>query len=66
MLFVLCMQLSAKILILNNEGIIEKIFYEPMGRKTKRAFLWLCPEKRRKKEFVHLRVKVTLVLFCII
>ena len=28
MLFVLCMRRSAKILILNKEGIVEKISYE--------------------------------------
>ena len=25
----------------------------PMSRKTKRAYLRLCPEKRRKKNLVH-------------
>ena len=28
-----------------------------MSRQTKRAYLELCPEKQRKKEFMHLRVK---------
>ena len=32
MLFVLYVQCSAKILILNKERIIEKISYEPMSR----------------------------------
>ena len=33
----------------------------PMSRWTKRAYLRLCPEKRRKKEFGPQRVKKTMV-----
>ena len=28
----------------------------PMSRLTERAYLRLCPEKGRKKEFMHLKV----------
>ena len=43
---------------LNIKGIIEKISYERRDYESvdKRAYLRLCPEKRRKKEFMHLRV----------
>ena len=54
------MRRSAKILILNKEGIIEKISYEHGAYESadEKAYLRLCPEKRKKKkEFVHLRVK---------
>ena len=47
MVFVLYVRHSAKILILNKEGIIEKISYERMSATPKRAYLRLCPEKRR-------------------
>ena len=52
------MRRSAKILILNKEGIIEKISYERRAYESvdEKTYLRLCPEKRRKKEFVHLRV----------
>ena len=56
MRFVSYMRCSAKILILNKEGIIEQISYvRPAYESVDR----LCPEKRRKKEFMHLRVKLT-------
>ena len=56
MLFVSYVRRSAKILILNKEGIIEKISYERCAYESvgERAFLRLCTEKRRKKEFMHL------------
>ena len=61
MLFELYVRRSAKILILNKERIIEKISYERRAYESveeKRAYLRLCPEKqRKKKEFMHLRVK---------
>ena len=49
------MRRSAKILILNKEGIIEKISYE---RRAYESVDGLCPEKRRKKEFMHSKVKL--------
>ena len=58
MRFVSYMRRSAKILILNKEMIIEQISYE---RRTYES----VDEKRvskvmsRKKEFMHLRVKLT-------
>ena len=63
------MRRSGKILILNK--IIKKgssktfpMSAAPMSRSTKRAYFRLCPEKkRRKKEFVHLRVNL-LGLLC--
>ena len=61
MLFVSYMRRSAKILILNKKRDHRKknsMSVAPMSRQTKRAYLRLCPEKRRKKEFMHLRVKV--------
>ena len=60
MLFVLYVRRSAKILILNKEGIIEKIAYERRAYESvdQRAYLRLCPEKRRKKYFMHLRVNL--------
>ena len=60
MLFVLYVRRSAKILILNKEGIIEKNSYERRAYQSvdeKRLSYRLCPEKRRRKEFMHLRVK---------
>ena len=56
------MRRSAKILILNKEGIIEKISYERRAYESvdEIPYLRLCPEKRRKKEFVQLRVKMEL------
>ena len=35
-----------------------------MSRYTKRAYLRLCPEKRRKKEFGPLKVGEKLQLLC--
>ena len=38
----------------DNEGIIKKkipMSVAPMSRYTKRAYLRLCPQKRRKQEF---------------
>ena len=55
MLFVLYVRRSAKILILNKEGIIEKKFYVSVDalfvyRLIGAALIGkLCPEKRRKK-----------------
>ena len=51
MRFVSYMRRSAKILILNKEGIIEKISYERCAYESvdERAYLRLCPEKRQKK-----------------
>ena len=56
------MRRSAKILILNKEGIIEKISYERRAYESVDEKS-LCPEKRRKKEFMHLRVNLTLLYF---
>ena len=56
------MRRSAKILILNKEGIIEKISYDRRAYASvneKRLSYRLCPEKTtKKKEFLYLRVKV--------
>ena len=30
----------------------------PMNRLTKRAYFWLCPEKRRKNEFGRIKVNI--------
>ena len=51
MFFVLYLRRSVQILILNEEGIIEKISYERHAyeHETKRDYLRLCPEKRQKK-----------------
>ena len=46
------MRRSAKILILNKEGIIEKISYERRAYDRsvdEKSLSRLCPEKRRKK-----------------
>ena len=59
MLFAIYMRRGAKILILNKERIIEKISYEHLAYESvdeKSLYLRLCPEKRRKKEFMLLRV----------
>ena len=52
------MRRSTKILILNKEGIIEKNSYERRAFESvdERSLSLLCPEKRRKNEFMHLRV----------
>ena len=44
---------SAKILILISEGIIKKISYERRAYESvdEKSLSFLCPEKRRKKEF---------------
>ena len=59
MRFVSYMRRSAKILILNKEGIIVKTSYDRRAYESvdEKSLLRLCPEKRRKKEFMHLRVK---------
>ena len=46
------MRRSAKILILNKEGIIEKISFEHRAYESadEKAYLRLCPEKRQKKK----------------
>ena len=55
------MQHSAKILILNKEGIIKKLPISVAHELVdERAYLRLCPEKLRNKEFVHLRVTLSL------
>ena len=57
--FVSYMRRSAKIFILNKEWIIEKNFYERRAYESvdEKSYLRLGSEKRRKKEFMHLRVK---------
>ena len=59
-MFISYMRRSSKILILNKEGIIEKISYARRAYESvdEKAYLRLCPEKRWKKEFAHLRVKI--------
>ena len=48
------MTYSAKILILILEGIIKKISYERCNYESvDEAYLRLCREKLRKKEFVQ-------------
>ena len=58
MFLVLYVRRSAKILILNKEGIIEKISYERLwvGRR-KEPILGYVPRNGKKEEFMHLRVK---------
>ena len=59
MLFVSYVRRSAKILILNKEGIIKKFSYERCAYESvdeKSLSLVMC-QKRTKKEFMHLRVK---------
>ena len=52
--FVLYVRRRAKILILNKERIIEKNSYESVDEKR---LSYVMSRKRRKKEFMHLRVK---------
>ena len=56
------MRRSGKILILNKEGIIEKISYERRAYESvdekSLSILNYIPKKRRKKEFMHLRVNL--------
>ena len=61
MRFVLYMQRSAEILILNKEGITEKkipMSVAPMSRyRRKEPILCYVPKNdKKKKEFMHLRV----------
>ena len=63
MLFVSYVRRSAKILILNKGGIVEKISYERrayessrrVGRR-KEPILGYVPKNDKKKTFMHLRV----------
>ena len=61
MVFVSYMRRSAKILILNKEGIIEKTSYDRASRlwvgRRKEPILGYVPKNDEIKEFVHLRVK---------
>ena len=59
MLFVLYVRCSAKILILNKEGIIEKISYECRAYESvdEKSQSLVMSRKTTKKEFMHLRVK---------
>ena len=55
------MRRSAKILILNKEGIIEKISYERLAYESvdEKSLVGYVPKNdEKKKEFMHLRVKV--------
>ena len=54
------MRRSAKILILNKEGIIEKISYERRAYESvdKKSLSLVMSRKTTKKEFMHLRVKL--------
>ena len=49
--------------IIEKEGIIEKISYDSRAYESveeKSLYLRLCAGKRRKKEFMHLSVKMKL------
>ena len=65
MFFVSYMRGSAKFFILNKE-IIEKISYERRAYESvdeRSMYLRLCPERRRKKEIMYLRVKHLIIGF---
>ena len=59
MLFVLYVRRSDKILILNKEGIIEKISYERRAYESvdEKSRSLVMSRKTTKKKFMHLRVK---------
>ena len=59
MYFVSYMRRSAKILILNKEGIIEKICYERRAYESvdEKSVSYVMSRKTTKKKFMHLRVK---------
>ena len=60
MFFVLCVRCSAKILILNKEGIIEKTSYERRAYESvdEKSLSLVMSRKTTKKKIMHLRDKV--------
>ena len=57
MLFVLYVRRSAKILILNKEGIIEEISYERLASESadEKSLSKVMFKKTTKKEFMHFK-----------
>ena len=66
MLFVSYMRRSAKILILNKEGIIEKISHERRAYESvdEKSLSWAMSRKTMKK-FMHLRVQVITIIIIV-